>query len=76
MRLCFFFFYWNESLVEPKENFKPANEEELFYVQHGREAMRKALSILEDREDWEVEIEEVTLSATLLYNSLISQTIT
>uniref|UniRef100_A0A3Q3AV33 START domain-containing protein 1 n=1 Tax=Kryptolebias marmoratus TaxID=37003 RepID=A0A3Q3AV33_KRYMA len=46
-------------LAEPKqENSKSANEEQLFYIQHGQEAMRKALSMLEDREGWKVEIKE------------------
>uniref|UniRef100_A0A3Q1FCE1 START domain-containing protein 1 n=1 Tax=Acanthochromis polyacanthus TaxID=80966 RepID=A0A3Q1FCE1_9TELE len=36
----------------------PATEDELFYVQQGRCAMSKALSILEDKEGWKHEITE------------------
>lgn len=49
--------------AEPKpEDVKPmpAKEDQLFYVQQGQEAMRKALSMLEDKEGWKVEIAEVT----------------
>uniref|UniRef100_A0A3P8TVQ4 START domain-containing protein 1 n=1 Tax=Amphiprion percula TaxID=161767 RepID=A0A3P8TVQ4_AMPPE len=34
----------------------PATEDELFYVQQGRGAMSKALSMLEDKEGWKFEI--------------------
>uniref|UniRef100_UPI0037E76C65 steroidogenic acute regulatory protein, mitochondrial n=1 Tax=Semicossyphus pulcher TaxID=241346 RepID=UPI0037E76C65 len=44
---------------EPKhEDIKPAREDQLFYVQQGREAMRKALGILEDKDGWKVDITE------------------
>ncbi|XP_069547387.1 steroidogenic acute regulatory protein, mitochondrial [Brachyistius frenatus] len=46
---------------EPKtEDLKagPAKENQLFYVQQGQEAMKKALSMLEDREGWKKEITE------------------
>uniref|UniRef100_A0A665X7I3 START domain-containing protein 1 n=1 Tax=Echeneis naucrates TaxID=173247 RepID=A0A665X7I3_ECHNA len=33
-------------------------KDQLFYVQKGQEAMRKALSMLEDKEGWKVEIAE------------------
>ncbi|KAM3591372.1 uncharacterized protein V6R79_000917 [Siganus canaliculatus] len=33
-------------------------KEQLFYVQQGQEAMRKALSMLEDKEGWKVELTE------------------
>ncbi|XP_047465389.1 steroidogenic acute regulatory protein, mitochondrial [Mugil cephalus] len=50
---------YTEAKPEP-ENIKPAQgkEDEMFYVQQGQEAMRKALSMLEDRDGWEVEITE------------------
>lgn len=51
-------------LAEPKpEDIKPApsKEDQLFYVQQGQEAMRKALSMLEDKEGWKLEIAEVTV---------------
>ncbi|CAB1416751.1 unnamed protein product [Pleuronectes platessa] len=38
----------------------PAKEDQLFYVQQGRGAMRKALSMLEDKDGWKVEIAEST----------------
>lgn len=38
----------------------PAKEDRLFYVRQGQEAIRKALSMLEDKEGWKVEIAEVT----------------
>lgn len=55
------FFFWSiavedyreESFTEAKrEDLKPApsKEDKLFFVQQGREAMRKALSMLEDEE--------------------------
>ncbi|XP_045924896.1 steroidogenic acute regulatory protein, mitochondrial isoform X2 [Micropterus dolomieu] len=46
---------------EPKpEDIKPvpSKEDQLFYVQQGQEAMRKALSMLEDKQGWKVEITE------------------
>uniref|UniRef100_A0A665X7P2 START domain-containing protein 1 n=1 Tax=Echeneis naucrates TaxID=173247 RepID=A0A665X7P2_ECHNA len=45
---------------EPKaEDIKPLSaKDQLFYVQKGQEAMRKALSMLEDKEGWKVEIAE------------------
>ncbi|GAA6214372.1 steroidogenic acute regulatory protein, mitochondrial-like [Lates japonicus] len=46
---------------EPKpEDVKPVpvKEDQLFYIQQGQEAMRKALSMLEDKEGWKVEIAE------------------
>uniref|UniRef100_A0A3Q3WZS9 START domain-containing protein 1 n=1 Tax=Mola mola TaxID=94237 RepID=A0A3Q3WZS9_MOLML len=46
---------------EPKpEDVKPAplREDQLFFVRQGQEAMRKALSMLEDEEGWKVEITE------------------
>ncbi|XP_061565345.1 steroidogenic acute regulatory protein, mitochondrial [Cololabis saira] len=36
----------------------PAYEDQLFYVQQGQEAMKKALNMLEDRDGWKVEIKE------------------
>lgn len=36
----------------------PLKEDQLFYVQQGQEAMRKALSMLEDKQGWKVEITE------------------
>uniref|UniRef100_A0A3B4YSK3 START domain-containing protein 1 n=1 Tax=Seriola lalandi dorsalis TaxID=1841481 RepID=A0A3B4YSK3_SERLL len=36
----------------------PMKEDQLFYVQQGQEAMRKALSMLQDKEEWKVEITE------------------
>ncbi|XP_073346190.1 steroidogenic acute regulatory protein, mitochondrial [Pagrus major] len=36
----------------------PSKEDQLFFVQQGREAMRKALSMLEDEEGWKVEVTE------------------
>jgi len=50
-------------LAEPKQDeikLVPSNEDQLFYVQEGQEAMGKALSILENSEGWKVEIKEVT----------------
>ncbi|XP_040885107.1 steroidogenic acute regulatory protein [Toxotes jaculatrix] len=46
--------------VPKKEDVKPlpVKEDQLFYVQQGQEAMRKALSMLEDKEGWKVEITE------------------
>ncbi|XP_035525276.1 steroidogenic acute regulatory protein, mitochondrial [Morone saxatilis] len=47
--------------TEPKlEDIKPvpSTEDQLFYVQQGQEAMRNALSMLEDKEGWKVEIAE------------------
>ncbi|XP_027145487.1 steroidogenic acute regulatory protein, mitochondrial isoform X1 [Larimichthys crocea] len=47
--------------AEPKsEDIKPApsKEDQLFYVQQGQEAMRIALTMLEDKEGWKVEITE------------------
>ncbi|KAF7204257.1 steroidogenic acute regulatory protein, mitochondrial [Nothobranchius furzeri] len=45
--------------ANPKqENVRSAEEDQLFYVRHGREAMRKALCMLEDSEGWKVEIKE------------------
>uniref|UniRef100_A0A671XGV9 START domain-containing protein 1 n=1 Tax=Sparus aurata TaxID=8175 RepID=A0A671XGV9_SPAAU len=43
-----------------REDLKPApsKEDKLFFVQQGREAMRKALSMLEDEEGWKVEVTE------------------
>lgn len=55
--------YLEESFAEPKpEDIKPvpSKEDQLFYVQQGQEAMRKALSMLEDKQGWKVEITEVT----------------
>lgn len=49
--------YLEESFAEPKP--VPLKEDQLFYVQQGQEAMRKALSMLEDTEGWKVEIAEV-----------------
>ncbi|XP_049420290.1 steroidogenic acute regulatory protein, mitochondrial [Epinephelus fuscoguttatus] len=46
---------------EPKsEDIKPAplQEDQLFFVQQGQEAMRKALCMLEDEQGWKVEIAE------------------
>ncbi|XP_070707588.1 steroidogenic acute regulatory protein, mitochondrial [Pempheris klunzingeri] len=46
---------------EPKpEDIKPvpSPEDQLFYVQQGQEAMRKALSVLDDKDEWKVEITE------------------
>ncbi|XP_041830543.1 steroidogenic acute regulatory protein, mitochondrial [Melanotaenia boesemani] len=42
------------------EDIKPApvNEDQVFYVKKGQEAMQKALSMLEAREGWKVEIKE------------------
>ncbi|KAK2820491.1 hypothetical protein Q5P01_023450 [Channa striata] len=37
---------------------EPVKEDLLLYVQHGREAMRKALSTLENQDGWKVEITE------------------
>ncbi|XP_071318047.1 steroidogenic acute regulatory protein, mitochondrial [Trachinotus anak] len=37
-------------------NLVPVKEDQLFYVQQGQEAMRKALSMLEDKEGWKAEI--------------------
>nr|XP_020460944.1 steroidogenic acute regulatory protein, mitochondrial-like isoform X1 [Monopterus albus] len=34
---------------------KPVKEDQLFYVQQGQEAMRKALTMLEDKDGWKVE---------------------
>ncbi|XP_071763953.2 steroidogenic acute regulatory protein, mitochondrial [Centroberyx gerrardi] len=47
--------------MEPKtEDTRPVplKEEQLFYVQQGQDAMRKALDILEDKEGWKTEIAE------------------
>uniref|UniRef100_A0A3B3C0H4 START domain-containing protein 1 n=1 Tax=Oryzias melastigma TaxID=30732 RepID=A0A3B3C0H4_ORYME len=41
-----------------QEDVKPATGNQLYYEQHGREAMRKALSMLEDKEGWKVEMTE------------------
>ncbi|KAM9716558.1 steroidogenic acute regulatory protein, mitochondrial [Menidia menidia] len=49
------------SYNEPKKEVtkpEPGNEDQLFYVQRGREAMRKALGILEINEGWQVEMKE------------------
>lgn len=46
-----------ESFVEPTP--VSLKEDQLFYVQQGQEAMKKALSLLEDKEGWKVEIAEV-----------------
>ncbi|XP_008293107.1 steroidogenic acute regulatory protein, mitochondrial [Stegastes partitus] len=40
------------------EDVKPAKADELFYEQQGREAMSKALSMLEDKDGWKAEITE------------------
>ncbi|XP_037547025.1 steroidogenic acute regulatory protein, mitochondrial [Nematolebias whitei] len=58
--------------AEPKEKSKSVNEDELFYVQHGREAMMKALSILDDRGEWTVEIEEN--NGDVIYSKVIAGT--
>ncbi|XP_034564329.1 steroidogenic acute regulatory protein, mitochondrial [Notolabrus celidotus] len=47
--------------IEPKhEDMKPvhATEDQLFFIEQGQEAMRKAVSMLEDKEGWRVEIAE------------------
>ncbi|XP_076616463.1 steroidogenic acute regulatory protein, mitochondrial [Chaetodon auriga] len=56
---------------EPKpEDIKPASkEDQLFYVQQGQEAMRKALSMLEDKEGWKVEIAES--NGDVIYSKVI-----
>lgn len=41
-------------------NLVAEKDDRLLYVQQGREAMRKALSMLEDKDGWKVEITEVT----------------
>ncbi|KAM9837920.1 steroidogenic acute regulatory protein, mitochondrial [Aulostomus maculatus] len=41
-----------------KEESIPATHEQLFYVQQGQEAMRKALSMLEYKEGWKAEVME------------------
>ncbi|XP_072230089.1 steroidogenic acute regulatory protein, mitochondrial [Leuresthes tenuis] len=49
------------SYSEPNQDeikIVPANEDQLFYVQQGQEAMGKALGILENSEGWKVEIKE------------------
>ncbi|KAK5600169.1 hypothetical protein CRENBAI_006685 [Crenichthys baileyi] len=43
--------------AEPKTEVA-VSEDQLFYIQHGKEALRKAVSMLEDREGWKVEIKE------------------
>nr|AGV29989.1 steroidogenic acute regulatory protein isoform 2 [Paralichthys olivaceus] len=43
---------------ESKREDAPAKDDQLFYVQQGRGAMRKALSMLEDKDGWKVEIRE------------------
>ncbi|XP_026171239.1 steroidogenic acute regulatory protein, mitochondrial [Mastacembelus armatus] len=42
------------------EDFNPVplKEDQLFYVQQGQEAMRKAVSMLEDKDGWKIEITE------------------
>ena len=52
-----------KSFTEPKPadiKSVPAKEDELFYIQQGQEAMRKALNILEAKDGWKVEITQVT----------------
>lgn len=52
----------HESSAETKpEDLKPdpVNQDQLFYVQQGQEAMRKALSMLEDKDGWKVEVTQV-----------------
>uniref|UniRef100_A0A3B5LBR8 START domain-containing protein 1 n=1 Tax=Xiphophorus couchianus TaxID=32473 RepID=A0A3B5LBR8_9TELE len=44
-------------LAEPKTEVA-VSEDQLFYIQHGKEALRKAVSMLEDREGWKLEIQE------------------
>ncbi|RVE59699.1 hypothetical protein OJAV_G00191270 [Oryzias javanicus] len=41
-----------------QEAVKPTTGNQLYYEQHGREAMRKALSMLEDKDGWKVEMTE------------------
>ncbi|XP_054898654.1 steroidogenic acute regulatory protein, mitochondrial [Poeciliopsis prolifica] len=43
--------------AEPKTEVA-VSEDQLFYIQHGKEALRKAVSMLEDREGWKLEIRE------------------
>lgn len=38
----------------------PATKDQLFFTEQGQKAMRNALSMLEDKEGWRVEIAEVT----------------
>lgn len=38
----------------------PLKEDQQFFIRQGQEAIRKALSMLEDKEGWKVEITEVT----------------
>lgn len=61
-RLRFPKYYKQLSFAEAKpKDIKPvpAKEDQL-YVQHGQEAMRKALSVLEEKEGWKLEVAEVT----------------
>ena len=46
-------------VTESNREDEPANGDELFYVQQGRGAMRTALSMLEDKDGWKVEMAEV-----------------
>uniref|UniRef100_A0A3P9AUD8 START domain-containing protein 1 n=2 Tax=Haplochromini TaxID=319058 RepID=A0A3P9AUD8_9CICH len=48
----------NHNEAKPKDiKPVPAKEDQL-YVQHGQEAMRKALSVLEEKEGWKLEVAE------------------
>ncbi|XP_015254982.1 steroidogenic acute regulatory protein, mitochondrial [Cyprinodon tularosa] len=44
-------------LAEPKTEVA-VSEDHLFYIQQGKDALRKAVNMLEDREGWRVEIKE------------------
>ncbi|KAM4526931.1 steroidogenic acute regulatory protein, mitochondrial [Fundulus diaphanus] len=49
--------YADDLLAEPRAELA-VSEDQLFYMQHGKEALRKAVGMLEDREGWKVEIKE------------------
>uniref|UniRef100_A0A3P9LXU6 START domain-containing protein 1 n=1 Tax=Oryzias latipes TaxID=8090 RepID=A0A3P9LXU6_ORYLA len=55
-----------------QEDVQPAatSGNQLYYEQHGREAMRKALSMLEDKDGWKVEMTES--NGDVIYSKVIS----
>lgn len=61
-------FHSSKLLAEPKTEVA-VSEDQLFYIQHGKEALRKAVSMLEDREGWKLEIQEVTSMYQLSFES-------
>lgn len=52
------------------EGVNPLKEDQMFYVQQGQEALKKALSILTEKEGWKVEITEVQLTNFYIPSSI------